>query len=115
MRDSVRVTDSTERKTEIHYKDSLRIKDSVVVVVDTAGNIVSKEKYHEETRTRDTGRKTDETAASSREARHSETEQVPVPAEKPLSPWERTRLRLFWPLVVVVAWLARRLCRNGRG
>ena len=112
--DSVYVMDSSAVSTVVHYKDSLRIKDSIVVVVDTAGNVLSKEKYHDETRAKDTKQSSSEASAKAKEAKSSDNVQVPVPVEKPLGWWERTRLKAFWWLVgavaalcFTVAWLAR--------
>lgn len=104
--DSVYATDSSVVNTIIHYKDSLRIKDSIVIVVDTAGNVLSKEKYHDEKHTKDTERSNDETIMKTKEAKLTDSVQVPVPVEKPLGWWQQTRLKLFWPLVAAVVVLA---------
>ena len=104
--DSVYLMDSSVVNTIIHYKDSLRIKDSIVIVVDTAGNVLSKEKYHDERRTKDTGRSINETKAKEKEAKSADSVQIPVSVEKPLDWWQQTRLKLFWPLVAVVVVLA---------
>ena len=99
--DSVHVRDSSAVNTIIHYKDSLRIKDSIVIVVDTAGNVLSKEKYHDEKHTKDTERSNNETNVKEKDARSAGSVEVPVPVEKPLGWWQQTRLKLFWPLVAV--------------
>lgn len=100
--DSVHVRDSSVVNTIIHYKDSLRIKDSIVIVVDTAGNVLSKEKYHDERHTKDTERSNNETNVKEKDARSAGSVEVPVPVEKPLGWWQQARLKLFWPLVAVV-------------
>ena len=100
--DSIFVRDSLVVNTIIHYKDSLRIKDSTVVVVDTAGNVISKETYHDETRTKDTGRRDTETKAKERETKSADIEQTPVIMEKELSRWQEFRLDAFWWLVGVL-------------
>lgn len=113
--DSVHLMDSSVVNTIIHYKDSLRIKDSIVIVVDTAGNVLSKEKYHDERHTKDTERSNNETNVKEKDARSADSVQIPVPVERKLGWWQQARLKLFWPLVAVVAvlavavwWMARR-------
>ena len=100
--DSVFIRDSLVANTIIHYKDSLRIKDSTVVVVDTAGNVISKEKYHDETRTKDTGRSDTGAKTKERETKSADVEQTPVIVEKELSRWQEFRLDAFWWLVGVL-------------
>ena len=100
--DSVFIRDSLVANTIIHYKDSLRIKDSTVVVVDTAGNVISKEKYHDETRTKDIGRSDTEAKTKERETKSADVEQTPVIVEKELSRWQEFRLDAFWWLVGVL-------------
>lgn len=100
--DSMYVTDSLVVNTIIRYKDSLRVKDSIVMVVDTAGNVLSKEKYHDEKHTKDTERSNDETKTKAKEAKSADSVQTPVPVEPELGWWQLTRLKLFWPLVTVV-------------
>lgn len=100
--DSVFVRDSLVVNTIIHYKDSLRIKDSTVIVLDTAGNVISKEKYHDEMRTKDTGRSDRETKAQERETKSADVEQTPVIVEKELSRWQEFQLDAFWCLVGVL-------------
>lgn len=111
--DSVFVSDSSVVKTITHYKDSLRIKDSIVIVVDTAGNVLIKEKYHDERHTKDTERSNNET--KTKEAKSAESVQTPAPVERPLTWWQQTRFKLFWPLAgsvvvlsFIVVWLVRR-------
>ena len=104
--DSVYVTDSSVVNTIVRYKDSLRVKDSIVIVVDTAGNVLSKEKYHDEKHTKNTERSNDETTIKEKDARSADSVEVPVPVEKPLGWWEQARLKLFLPLVAVVVVLA---------
>ena len=113
--DSVHLMDSSVVNTIIHYKDSLRIKDSIVIVVDTAGNVLSKEKYHDERHTKDTERSNNETNVKEKDARSADSVQIPVPVERKLGWWQQARLKMFWPLVAVVAvlavavwWMARR-------
>lgn len=96
---SVHAIDSSVVNTVIRYKDSLRVKDSVVIVVDTAGNVLSKEKYHDEEHTKDTGRSNSET--KSKEAKSTDRVQVPVFVERELDWWQQVRLKLFWPLAAV--------------
>ena len=100
--DSMYVTDSLVVNTIIRYKDSLRVKDSIVMVVDTAGNVLSKEKYHDEKHTKDTERSNDETKTKAKEAKSADSVQTPVLVEPELGWWQLTRLKLFWPLVTVV-------------
>lgn len=100
--DSIFIRDSLVVNTIIHYKDSLRIKDSTVIVLDTAGNVISKEKYHDETRTKDTGRSDREAKTKERETKSTDVEQTPVIVEKELSRWQEFRLDAFWWLVGVL-------------
>ena len=114
--DSVFTSDSSVVKTITHYKDSLRIKDSIVIVVDTAGNVLRKEKYHDERHTKDTERSNNETKTKAKEAKSAESVQTPAPVERPLTWWQQTRFKLFCPLAgsvvvlsFIVVWLLRRL------
>ncbi len=97
-------------------RDSVCVRDSVWVSLRERGDTVFITKaamcyaYRDRLRT--------DTVAVVREHR----EKVPVEVERQLTWWERTRLKAFWwlaaavaALCLVVAWLARRLCRNGRG
>lgn len=97
--DSVYATDSSVVNTIIHYKDSLRIKDSIVIVVDTAGNVLSKEKYHDEKYAKDTEQSNNETTIKEKDARSADSVEVPVPVEKPLTWWQKFRLDAFWWLL----------------
>ena len=94
-------------------RDSVYVRDSVWVSRQERGDTVYVDRVAYRWLYRDRWR-TDTVAA----VREHRTE-IPVEVEKPLGWWERARLRLFWPLVAVVAalcfivaWLARRLRRK---
>ena len=50
--DSIFIYDTSKVVNKIRYTDSLRIIDSIIVVQDTAGKTIYKEKHHSETRTK---------------------------------------------------------------
>ena len=90
-------------------RDSVYLKDSVYVNRWTYGDTVFVDKVSVKYLYRDRWR-TDTVAVVRRDS-----VQIPLPVQKPLGWWERARLKLFWPLVAVVAalgfivaWLARR-------
>ena len=112
--DSVYATDSSVVNTIIHYKDSLRIKDSIVIVVDTAGNVLSKEKYHDEKYAKDTERSNNETTIKEKDARSADSVEVPVPVEKPLTWWQKFRQEAFWWLVGALGTLGLLIIRKLR-
>ena len=94
-------------------RDSVYVRDSVWVSRQERGDTVYVDKVSVKYLCRDRWR-TDTVAVTRRDS-----VQIPLPVEKPLGWWERARLRLFWPLVAVVAalcfivaWLARRLRRK---
>ena len=89
-------------------RDSVYLKDSVYVSQRMSGDTVYVDKVAHKYVYRDKWR------TDTVEAVRWRSVEVPVEVEKPLSWWERARLKLFWPLVAVVAalcftvaWLAR--------
>ena len=94
-------------------RDSVYLKDSVYVSQRMSGDTVYVDKVAHKYVYRDKWR------TDTVEAVRWRSVEVPVEVEKPLSWWERARLKLFWPLVAVVAalgfivaWLGRRLRRK---
>ena len=109
----VETTRTDSIRVERLLRDSVWVKDSVWVERWHSGDTVYVTKEAVRYKYRDRWRT--DTVATVREHRT----EIPVEVEKPLGWWERARLRLFWPLVAVVAalcfivaWLARRLRRK---
>ena len=90
-------------------RDSVYVRDSVLVNRWTAGDTVFVDRVSVKWRYRDRWRRD-----TLRILRYDMVE-TPVPVERELGWWERARMKLFWPmvaavvvLVVAVWWLARR-------
>ena len=90
-------------------RDSVYVRDSVLVNRWTAGDTVFVDRVSVKWRYRDRWRRD-----TLRILRY-DTVETPVPVERELGWWERARMKMFWPLVAVVVvlviavwWLARR-------
>lgn len=81
-------------------RDSVYLRDSVYVNRWTVGDTVFVDKVSVKYLYRDRWRH-DTVAVVMRDS-----VQIPLPVEKPLGWWQQARLKLFWPLVVVVVVLA---------
>lgn len=97
-------------------KDSVRLRDSTVLVVDTAGNVVRTGEWHWRDRivTAKDSSAYWRGVADSLVASRGEVRGVPYPVASGLTWWERFRLRAFWPLAaccvllgLVVVWMRR--------
>lgn len=93
-RDSVAVRDSIVYRSETRWTDSVRVKDSTVIVQDAEGNIL-REKYYRTEERYSLLRAGYEKLAQAYErlkAQRADSVQVPVPVEKPLTRWQQFRL-----------------------
>ena len=81
-------------------RDSVYLRDSVYINRWTYGDTVFVDKVSVKYLYRDRWRH--DTVAVTRR----DSVQIPLPVEKPLGWWQQARLKLFWPLVVVVVVLA---------
>lgn len=111
----------------VNTKDSVIIRDSVVMVINEAGGIVSKETFHDRDRnyTKDEAvlqiqAKYDSIINAQREEFNAileQIQQIPVPVEKPLSKWEQTKMDvggvsigiLIAIAVIAVIWLIKKI------
>lgn len=112
---------------QVNIRDSVVIRDSVIMVLNESGDVVSKETFHD--RDRNSSRdeaitqiqaKYDSIFNAQREeisAVIDQIRQVPVPVEKPLSKWERVKQEvggiaigiLVAVLSIAVVWLIRKV------
>lgn len=109
------VADSSDAEEKVNIRDSVRIRDSVVRVVDADGNVLRtevwkwRERYHE----RDHLLRLWQARYDSLAAVRQDSVQVPVPVERPLTRWQRAKLELGgWAMgaiilmaLVIVGWL----------
>lgn len=101
-------------KDSVHVQDIVYIRDSVITIQNEAGDIISKEKF------RDTNKLTNSSTHSEKNtqteisrdfidslmsaqkmelmALFEKNQQIPVPVEKELSRWEKTKIDSFWIL-----------------
>lgn len=94
VRDSVNIVDSTVAVYETKTLDSIRIKDSTVIIQDHEGNIVKEEHYRETERYRSLERSYDELRRAYEQLKSEkvDTVSVPYPVERKLTRWEKIRL-----------------------
>lgn len=114
-------------KHQVNTRDSVVIRDSVVMVVNEAGGVVSKEVF----RDRDRNHSRDEAITKIRAKYDSifkaqreefnavldQIQQIPMPVEKPLSKWEQLKQEvggvaigiLVTILSIAVVWLIRKI------
>lgn len=94
VRDSVNIVDSTVTVYETKTLDSVRIKDSTVIIQDHEGNIVKEEHYRETERYRSLERAYDELRRAYEQLKSEKADSVavPYPVERELGRWEKIRL-----------------------
>lgn len=104
--DSVYISDTSSVTVKIQYRDSIRIRDSIVIIKDSAGNIISFERYRDEMRSKDSDTCIDKTQNSTNTAKSNNIQQIPIEVEQPLDWWEKMRLNAFWWLIGAIVVLA---------
>lgn len=104
--DSVYISDTSSVTVKIQYRDSIRIRDSIVIIKDSAGNIRSFERYRDEMRSKDSDTSIDKTQNSTNTAKSNNIQQIPIEVEQPLDWWEKMRLNAFWWLIGAIVVLA---------
>ena len=112
--DSIFIYDTSKVKNEIRYTDSLRIIDSIIVVQDTAGKTIYKEKHHSETRTKSNEVRNSERQKTGKTEKTNNEVETPIYIEKKLGWWDKLCINVF-PflaaftilLCVAIAWMLR--------
>lgn len=112
---------------QVNTRDSVVIRDSVVMVINEAGGVVSKETFHDRDRnfSRDEAvlqiqAKYDSIFKAQREEFNAvleQIQQIPIPVEKPLSKWEQLKQEaggvaigiLIAIISIAVIWLIRKI------
>lgn len=112
--DSIFIYDTSKVVNKIRYTDSLRIIDSIIVVQDTAGKTIYKEKHHSETRTKSNEIKNSEKQKTGKTEKTNNEVETPIYIEKKLGWWDKLCINVF-PflaaftilLCVAIAWMLR--------
>ena len=107
VKDSVAIhhIDSTVTHTRLEIKDSVRVRDSIVLVLDDQGNVKQKESWHE----KNTVSKTVDSTAYfkdlvARLLKQENTVKVKlVEVEKPLTRWQQSLMYMGWAFMVTLA------------
>lgn len=104
IHDSKNIVDSTVASHETNTLDSVRIKDSTVIIQDHEGNIVKEEHYRETERYRSLERAYDELRRAYEQLKSEkvDTVSVPYPVERKLTRWEQARLDFGGAAIVSV-------------
>lgn len=104
IRDSVVLRDSVVIRNDINKIDSVIIKDSTVLVMDTSGNIIRTELYRYKEVNRQLTEKYEALQAeySRLEALKQQVEYVPYPVEKELTWWQKIKLSIGEILIILV-------------
>lgn len=122
VKDSVNLIDSVSIRYEVAKVDSVRIKDSTVIVQDKDGNIIMEKYYRETERYRSLENDYNELKRryESLKAEKRDSVPVPYPVEKELSRWQKLKMDAGGIAIVVVllalaasgVWLFLRLRRR---
>ena len=112
--DSIFIYDTSKVVNKIRYTDSLRIIDSIIVVQDTAGKTIYKEKHHSETRTKSNEMKNSEKQKTGKTEKTNNEVETPIYIEKKLGWWDKLCINVF-PflaaftilLCMAIAWMLR--------
>lgn len=112
--DSIFIYDTSKVVNKIRYTDSLRIIDSIIVVQDTAGKTIYKEKHHSETRTKSNEMKNSEKQKKGKTEKTNNEVETPIYIEKKLGWWDKLCINVF-PflaaftilLCMAIAWMLR--------
>ena len=112
--DSIFFYDTSKVVNKIRYTDSLRIIDSIIVVQDTAGKTIYKEKHHSETRTKSNEMKNSEKQKTGKTEKTNSEVETPIYIEKKLGWWDKLCINVFPFLAVftillcaAIAWMLR--------
>lgn len=100
--DSIFIYDTSKVKNEIRYTDSLRIIDSIIVVQDTAGKTLYKEKHHSETRTKNNEVRNSERQKMGKTEKTDSNVDTPIYVEKELGWWSKFCISAF-PYLAILA------------
>lgn len=94
MKDSVNLIDSLVIRYDTRITDSVRIKDSTVIVQDAEGNVVREKYFRETERYRSLENEYNELKRKYEElkAEKGDSVRVPYPVEKKLSRWQQLRM-----------------------
>ena len=122
VKDSVNLIDSVSIRYEVAKVDSVRIKDSTVIVQDKDGNIIMEKYYRETERYRSLENDYNELKRryESLKAEKRDSVPVPYPVEKELSRWQKLKIDVGGIAIVAVllalaaagVWLFLRLRRR---
>lgn len=122
VKDSVNLIDSVSIHYEVVKVDSVRIKDSTVIVQDKDGNIIMEKYYRETERYRSLENDYNELRRryESLKAEKRDSVPVPYPVEKELSRWQKLKMDVGGIAIVAVllalaaagVWLFLRLRRR---
>lgn len=104
VRDSASTVDSTATSHKTDILDSVRIKDSTVIIQDHEGNIVKEEHYRETERYRSLERAYDGLRRAYEQLKSEKVDSVavPYPVERRLTRWERVRLDFGGAAIIAV-------------
>ena len=100
--DSIFIYDTSKVENEIRYTDSLRIIDSIIVVQDTAGKTLYKEKHHSETRTKNNEVRNSERQKTGKTEKTDSNVDTPIYVEKELGWWSKFCISAF-PYLAILA------------
>ena len=113
--DSIFIYDTSKVVNEIRYTDSLRIIDSIIVVQDTAGKTIYKEKHRSETRTKSNEAKNSEKQKTGKTKKTGSKADTPIYIEKEPGWWSKFCINAFpflavftFILCVVIVWILRK-------
>lgn len=104
VKDSVNLIDSVSIRYEVVKVDSVRIKDSTVIVQDKDGNIIMEKYYRETERYRSLENDYNELRRryESLKAEKRDSVPVPYPVEKELSRWQKLKMDVGGIAIVAV-------------
>lgn len=110
--DSIFIYDTSKVENEIRYTDSLRIIDSIIVVQDTAGKTLYKEKHHSETRTKNNEVRNSDQQKTGKTNKTDNNADTPIYVEKELGWWSKFCISAFpyfailtLMLCVIIVWI----------
>lgn len=112
VRDSVRMTDSLVIRYKTQTVDSVRVRDSTVIVQDKDGNVIREEHYRETEKYRSLEKEYNELKrkfeALLKEKR--DTVRVPYPVEKRLDRWQQFKMDVGGAAIVAVVLILMAAC-----
>lgn len=112
VRDSVRMTDSVVMRYKTQTVDSVRVRDSTVIVQDKDGNVIREEHYRETEKYRSLEKEYNELKrkfeALQKEKR--DTVRVPYPVERRLDRWQQFKMNVGGAAIVAVVLILMAAC-----